>query len=212
MTFSNTSQNVEVIRQLSPSELSEIRSLIFSVWSFEASQGHDVQMKTRDPSLVLESLNSRSIHVLVRRDHKLVGYGRLTIFETLDELLIHISELRGSLIKSSLAKGPKGYLSRLVVDLAFQGQGVASLISQARFEIAAASGVSHLVGSIVGAQRQAKVAKDGFVPIVPIFGFQTPWYVTSRPVQLMVLDVSEWQRKSQNQRSSLFQQPISELA
>ncbi len=176
---------VEIQQSISGSVRRDVDRLIFDVWTAESRESGDVDLLVSLGTSVLDQLDSLSTHVLVRNtENKLVGYGRVAIATDLAELraATRDADIAGPLF-------PLGYISRLVVDPAFRGQGIASLIHTTRIEIARKSGAMTIYGWAVGDKPRAALARAGFSEGTSLCGFTTTWYTTVRKTRLVKLDL-----------------------
>lgn len=164
-----------------------VDQLIFDVWSYERSATFDVEMIAGRDIPIRDPLDRNARHVLVYYEEQLIGYGRITIFGSRDDLKTAPCEVPSV---NGDYRTP-AFISRLVVHPSFRGRGVATMIDEERIAIASESGVDLVVGCAVGASRQKALGQAGFSSSFKIESFATPWYKTSRPVMMMQLNLSQ---------------------
>lgn len=177
--------NLEVKSKLTFQQRQAVDELILAVWTHEQKATSDVEVIAEDHPPIQDPLDKNAVHVLVTDDKALVGYGRLSLFLTEDDLLSAPAEVPYDTIRNKC-----GYISRLVVHPSARGRGISTLIDETRISIARAYGVQQILGCAVGAVRQGSLAKVGFEKSRAIESFDNPWYRTTRPVRLMVMDLS----------------------
>ncbi len=176
---------VEIQQSISGSTRREVDRLIYDVWQAESRESGDVDLLVSGGTSVLDPLDALSTHVLVRNSANiLVGYGRVAVAKDLEELRIVSRDA-----KISEPVIPLAYISRLVVDPEFRGQGVAGLIHKTRIEIAKTMGAAAVYGWAVGDKPRSALSKAGFVEGTSINGFTTNWYTTARKTRLVKLDL-----------------------
>lgn len=174
--------SLTVKSKLSSVQKRAVNALIHDVWSYEQKVKGDVQMLKPAVVSVADPLDHSAVHVLVNEGPKLVGYGRLSLFEN-DANQIP-SEVPLDHLNTKL-KQSYAYISRLVIHPAARGRGLATLIDETRISIAKAYGVEVVLGCAVGDIRQQSLEKVGFSTASLMPNFQNPWYRTDRPVYVM---------------------------
>ena len=163
----------------------DVDRLIFEVWTSESLETGDVELLVSDATSVIDPLDSLSTHILIRnKENKLVGYGRVAI--AFDGAAWSVVPRSAEITDALL---PLAYISRLVVDPAYRGQGIASMIHKIRIEIARTSGASAIYGWAVGEKPRASLAKAGFSEGTCVNGFATNWYTTARKTRLVRLNL-----------------------
>ena len=162
-----------------------IDQLIYDVWAKEAQRKNNVQLLVNRGASVKDPLDQHAAHVLVHTTAGvLVGYGRVS-FMTGQELPADLS-LEPELKNCSIL----AYFSRLVVNPAYQGQGISKLIHKTRIKLAVAVGAENIFGWAVGDLPTRNLLKLGFQAIKVKQGFHCGWYSTSRRTTLMMLDLT----------------------
>ena len=176
---------VDVQQSISGNVRRDVDRLIYDVWQAESRESGDVDLLVSGGTSVLDPLDALSTHVLVRNSgNKLVGYGRVAVAANSDELR---AVTRDATISDPIF--PLAYISRLVVDPAFRGQGIASLIHKTRIEIARTKGAAVIYGWAVGDKPRTALANAGFIEGASLNGFTTNWYTTVRETRLVKLDL-----------------------
>lgn len=182
---------LEKITKLCAKRRSEVDELIHCSWSFESAEAKDVELLVERGDSVNDPLDVLSTHVLVRSEAgKLIGYGRVAIIHDNLPEPATLREIEGLGVDY-----PAAYISRLVVHPAFRGRGIATMIHQARLEIAADSGALAVYGWAVGDKPRTSLAQLGFEEIKVREGFETAWYRTSRATRLVKFDLRHYQRR-----------------
>jgi GNAT superfamily N-acetyltransferase len=180
---------LEVKSELTILERQAIEHLIYGVWRFEAEATHEVEMIKDRVETVHDPLDNNAVHVLIRDEHRLVGYGRVTTFESYGHMAATSKEIPHVNMQPP---GQCAFMSRLVVHPRWRGQGIGSLIGETRIKAAKDQGVETVYGCAVGRQRQKQLAHAGFVSLQNIENFKTPWYITTREVCLMSLATRDY--------------------
>jgi predicted GNAT family N-acyltransferase len=176
---------LEVKSQITGTERRRIEQLIFDVWSHEQEAQKDVEIITSRDHLIPDALNEGAHHVMVFLKNELIGYGRITLFLSPDDLKRAPKEVP---VLDSVYKSA-AFISRLVVHPKARRQGVATMISEKRLAIAHSYDVDIILACAVGEYRQKSLQSAGFKAVADVPKFITPWYTTSRPVKVMKLDL-----------------------
>ena len=159
---------------------SAVDALIFNAWAHEQVSTGEVHLRVERGMSVVDPLDAKSIHVLVKMDGKLVGYGRVSPYKSLD--------------KTGAAEVPAtevfaesyAYLSRLVIAPQARRLGLSKLLDTVRLQIAPELGCQQIFGWAVGSIRKKSLRALGFAEIDERAFFQTGWYHANRPTHLMV--------------------------
>jgi GNAT superfamily N-acetyltransferase len=182
----------EIHRQLSPRLRDQVDHLIHRVWSFESRENGDVQVLAQANGGVLDPLDHLSLHVLILdRAGLLVGYGRIAVTQLADSRAEILRELElPTYLNAISSETTIAYISRLVVDPAHRGRGIASMIHQTRIKLANHLGADSIYGWAVGEKPRHALSQFGFAEVLERDGFSTPWYRTDRTTRLVKLDLS----------------------
>ena len=170
-----------------------IDELIHRSWSFEAMKSGDVEILVPEGSSVSDPIDHVSHHVVARNQKgSIVGYGRVAITQgtgvmpgkSAGELDIP------SYIQRKDPNDRAAYISRLVVDPAHRGRGIATMIHKTRIEIASNLGAGVIYGWAVGDLPRNALTRVGFVEVGERQGFTTSWYITDRTTRLVKLEIN----------------------
>ena len=172
------------LQKLTSTERQAVDQLIRESWSFESLRHSDVtvssgQWTPDDP------LDQNAIHILARDSSgTLVGYGRVSIAYTIDDLNNTFKELGIDHFDF-----PVAYISRLVVKPEARHQGIANQIHKARIDAARMVGARTIYGWAVGAAPKASLIRLGFEERSARKGFKTGYYETKRPATLVMMSL-----------------------
>jgi GNAT superfamily N-acetyltransferase len=170
---------------LSQCERHEVDQLIRESWAFESLKHQDVTVN-RDHSTPNDPLDHQAIHILARDgDGRLVGYGRVSIAFTSDDLITTFAELG-----VGESDYPVAYISRLVVKPEARHQGIANLIHHARIDAAKGVGARTIYGWAVGSAPKSSLLRLGFKERSARKGFKTGYYETARTATLVMLSIA----------------------
>jgi GNAT superfamily N-acetyltransferase len=171
-------------QRLTDAERLAVDQLIRESWAFESLKHRDVTMAPNHTPLS-DPLDQKAIHILARdAEGRLLGYGRVSIAYTADELSTTFAELG-----VGDSDFPVAYISRLVVKPEARHQGIANLIRHARIEAARLAGARTIYAWAVGAAPKASLLRLGFKERISRQGFKTGYYETRRTATLVMMSL-----------------------